>query len=306
VNQGFLHYAGKIIKRKKFLITAAIAFIFLSFNDVNMLKRGLCFGRCLSQKEYLLSVMTIVKNEADIVDEWINHYIGQGVEHLFFIDNGSDDGLREKLAPYGDKVTLLIDKRIHQQGSIMEDTRVHVKSQSEWVLQVDMDEFVYARPSAGYGDTIASVLKDPRLEEVSAITMQWNMFGSSGHVEQPPSVRMNFTRCEQTLHQMGKYLIKSDLWTTFEVHHPFVSSGIISNQCLANEAACNYPEAVLILNHYPIMSKDRFEAIKMTRGDVYSEVYKGIRTIQYFKSYDKGYSSSECTELAEMTIAALE
>ena len=54
------------------------------------------------------------------------------------------------------------------------------------------------------------------------------------------------------------------------------------------------------------MSKDRFKAIKMTRGDVSTEIYENVRDFEYFESYDKASNSSDCTELAEMMIAEME
>jgi len=38
-----------------------------------------------------LCLVAIFKNESYILEEYINHYIRQGVDKIFFIDNGSDD-----------------------------------------------------------------------------------------------------------------------------------------------------------------------------------------------------------------------
>ena len=40
---------------------------------------------------YYLSVLSIFKNETMNLKIWIEHYLWQGVEHFYLIDNGSDD-----------------------------------------------------------------------------------------------------------------------------------------------------------------------------------------------------------------------
>ena len=37
---------------------------------------------------HYLSVLGIFKNEAHIFAEWIEHYLTEGVDHFFLVDNG--------------------------------------------------------------------------------------------------------------------------------------------------------------------------------------------------------------------------
>ena len=41
------------------------------------------------------------------------------------------------------------------------------------------------------------------------------------------------------------------------------------------------------LNHYPVMSRDYFQRIKMTRGDVSAANADSVRTMDYFEKYDR-------------------
>ena len=34
-------------------------------------------------KKYFLSVLSVFKNESHILEEWLNHYINEGVEHFY-------------------------------------------------------------------------------------------------------------------------------------------------------------------------------------------------------------------------------
>ena len=49
---------------------------------------------------YTLSVLAMFKNESMIIQEWIKHYIEEGVEHFYLIDNGSTDDYYEKIKMY--------------------------------------------------------------------------------------------------------------------------------------------------------------------------------------------------------------
>ena len=42
-------------------------------------------------KKYNLSLIAIFKNESHILKEWIEHYINEGVDKFYLIDNGSTD-----------------------------------------------------------------------------------------------------------------------------------------------------------------------------------------------------------------------
>lgn len=46
---------------------------------------------------FKLSVLAIFKNETMIIEEWMNHYLNEGVEHFYLIDNGSSDDYEIKI-----------------------------------------------------------------------------------------------------------------------------------------------------------------------------------------------------------------
>ena len=66
--------------------------------------------------KYTLSCCMNMKNEGKFLKEWLDHYISEGVEHFYLIDNGSDDNYNVKIEPYMNKITLIKDdyeKRTH-------------------------------------------------------------------------------------------------------------------------------------------------------------------------------------------------
>ena len=62
------------------------------------------------KKQYYLSIVAIFKNESWILEEWLNHYINEGVEHFFLIDNDSNDDYLSILKPFIDKKQVTLFK----------------------------------------------------------------------------------------------------------------------------------------------------------------------------------------------------
>lgn len=58
-----------------------------------------------------IALVSIFKNEGHIIEEWIEHYIKEGVDTFYLIDNGSTDNYIEKIQRYitSGKVILNID-----------------------------------------------------------------------------------------------------------------------------------------------------------------------------------------------------
>ena len=58
---------------------------------------------------YLLSVLCMFKNESTIIKEWIQHYISEGIDHFYLIDNGSTDDYNSQIKDYTNLITLVVD-----------------------------------------------------------------------------------------------------------------------------------------------------------------------------------------------------
>ena len=80
------------------------------------------------------------------VKEWIEHYIWQGVDRLYIIDNRSTDDTKSKLEEYGDKIKYLSLPEKHAQTK-----NYNIAFQSaprttcSWLIVCDSDENMYSR-----------------------------------------------------------------------------------------------------------------------------------------------------------------
>ena len=129
------------------------------------------------------------------MQEWLDHYRAEGVEQFVIIDNGSDDSdTGMGIFAAAPDVLLVVDKTRHAQNALY-NTYGELSGalmNSEWLLVLDFDEFLYGR----HGKTVAEVLRSLP-SNVGSVSVPWLMFGSSGLLEQPDGVVQHFLMRQQ-------------------------------------------------------------------------------------------------------------
>ena len=243
----------------------------------------------LCRPKYFLVVLAIFKNEKIAMKEWLQHYMRQGVDHFYLVNNNSTDNwIPETLNA---SVTIFTDNESHKQVDHYNNYYLEmIKKDAEWVIVCDLDEFIYAKPST----TISSILKLYD-DKVGIVKLRWKMFGSNNHITQPKSIIDGFTKRKifddsPVHHENGSFnnmktIIKTSFLIKFDVH---VSQ---HHECEIIDEVPSYneyylTESKLQLNHYAIQSYDWFKKIKCTRGSATTIKFDHIRNDEYFKKYD--------------------
>ena len=99
---------------------------------------------------FKLSVGAMFKNESLIIKEWLDHYIYNGVEHFYLVDDNSDDNYLSIIQPYIDKglITLFISKDwsyyLGRQRAIYNTFILPEINNTTWLLMVDLDEYAWS------------------------------------------------------------------------------------------------------------------------------------------------------------------
>jgi hypothetical protein len=236
---------------------------------------------------YYLSVLAIFKNETMNLKLWIDHYLWQGVDHFYLIDNGSNDNPLSILNDYINNgiVSYFYLPERHKQVDhyrFVFDNQ-NIKNKTQWLAVCDLDEFFF-----GVDQKLTTKIKS--LEPYyDYILCNWKMFGSNGLLKHPPDIRTAITHCEKSLHENTKYIFKpniikdsSQIW----IHKLINTSNI-------NPRRIRIANQLIKLNHYPIQSQEFFRKVKMTRGDVDNGGSENVRNITYFNSYDKKSDSND-------------
>jgi len=171
--------------------------------------------------KYFLSIGAIFKNEAIAMREWLDHYLREGVEHFYLINNGSTDNFQDIIKDY-DCITIFHDSSSGiQVPGYNKYIYPKAKEESEYIGIFDLDEFAYASG----GDTLSSILKSEALCKYDRIWCPWLRYGSNGHIEQPESIIRGFTKRRALRDNiLGKSIAKTSALLKLEMHvHKMVS-----------------------------------------------------------------------------------
>jgi hypothetical protein len=125
----------------------------------------------------------------------------------------------------------------------------------------------------------------------NAVELNWKMFGSSGFDKQPKSIRHSFIKRKDAVATNTKQIVNISAVHYLQEHYHIFHETTKDSEIIKN------PEE-LALNHYPIMSREYFAKVKMTRGDVATNAWNNIRNWDYFAEYD--HKEVEDTELAQL------
>ena len=258
---------------------------------------------------YNLSLLAMFKNESWIIKEWIEHYLLEGVEHFYLIDNGSNDNYEEKIKEYKDKnyISLVKDSTRLPSGTqsflykkIFLDK---IKRETKWIIVCDVDEYIYARNE--YNKIIDVLNKLP--QNVEKIWLNWKIFGSNGHINQPNSTLSAFTKRTNIFKKNlghGKCIVRARNIEHFGCcgHDIVISGNNITYTANGdnfdhfdfNEENCK--KLNLHLNHYMLQSEEYYLKIKCSRGGGESGLNNKY-TLDFFKNNDKNYNNIIDTEL---------
>jgi hypothetical protein len=249
-----------------------------------------------------LCIVSLFKNESHAMKEWLDHYINEGVDTFFLTDNGSTDDYRSIVEPYiqSGHVVLRVDPKKHSQNEHLNHYLNDAKKM-DWVMVVDLDEFVYSR--RGFA-TIKDYLKTLP-SDVHKINIPWKLFGSSGAKEQPTSIIQHFVHRrkfpEKTCHTCydifvekktiirGKHLKKLDIHNSITEKSNTITSDNNDIDKIDIYEKCTEKKlnnSFLHLNHYRIQSWEWFKANKMNRSDAFSKNFDNIRNKKYFDFFD--------------------
>jgi hypothetical protein len=279
-----------------------------------------------------LCLIAMFKNEESIMNEWLEHYLKEGVDKFFLINNNSNDNYLEVLNPYiaNNIVELAHDLRKAPQAKSYNDHFLEKSKNYDWALVCDLDEFIYARKTF---KTIKEYLHTLP-NDISQVYVPWKLFGSNGYnsldKQQPSKVVQSFTKRTNYNNEgdhvgiikepFGNYsftkcIVRTKFLINLHIHNHVTSnknyircdnttSNYINQTIHPYESFCKTNEEILDnsflhMNHYVIQSLDWFMRVKNKRGDSNSIEGDNVRNEKYFYDYDNVTNEIEDYELRD-------
>jgi hypothetical protein len=256
---------------------------------------------------YDLSILAMFKNESMIIKDWIEHYLNEGVNHFYLIDNGSNDDYWNKIEKYKNNITLIKDPtRLEKNTQTFLYNKLFletVKKETNWLIICDVDEYIYARN--GHIKIMDVLNKLPK--NVEKIWLPWKIFGSNNNINQPNGIIKSFIKRKIEYSNdkgFGKTICRTKnlnnigccghLLTLNKNNIYYTANG--NNLETFDFTTENYNKLDLHLNHYMLMSEEYYLKIKCKRGGGESGSTDKY-TIAFFKNHDKYYNEIIDTEL---------
>ena len=258
---------------------------------------------------FQLSILSMFKNEDMIIENWFQHYLEEGVEHFYLIDNGSTDNYEEKIKKYQKYYTLVKDPTRLPSGTqtfLYNKHYLHkVKQETIWLIICDIDEYIYGRN--GCIKITDALNKLP--SNVEKIWLPWKCFGSNERKIQPKNIIFSFNKCNDIYSHkkdlgFGKTVLKTKHLEEIQTCGHIVK--LKKNNVLYNANGHLYDDFLfsfsnnkilnLHLNHYMLMSEEYYQKIKCTRGGGESgNVYK--YSMKCFHDFNKTLNKLTDNEL---------
>ncbi len=249
--------------------------------------------------KYYFSIASMFKNESWGLKEWIDHNHFHGVDHIYLIDDFSEDDYLPVLQPYIDSgyVTLfhndMSDRFKGRQIHITNKYLLPICKESFWIANVDIDEYLYSPKNVNLKDVLR------KYENYGDLHANWVWFNSNGFVKQPDGIVKNFT----SRAEYGKYVFsraqiaegqyestgacKSIANSNFNIRQFNVHETLTDGETLNLSYTSNPDDPELLLNHYQLQSREYWEKIKMWRRDT-NEWYIYPRGWGVFETFDVG------------------
>jgi hypothetical protein len=277
----------------------------------------------MQQSKNSLAVLSVFRNEADVMEEFLQHNIWFGVDKFYLVNNNSDDDWEPVVKKYENKIKMYFEPKITGRDDTLKETGIQISSYNKilksgdisekWLLICDIDEFFYMRK----GTKLKTLLDYLEHNNISQLLIPLKTYNSCGLIEQPKSIRKSFIK----RHIQNPSVVKGTQGITKALVRisDVKSIGITASQLkegkittdgslkerdvsLSNNINFHLPlgalkkyrfvdddiflKTYICCNHYTTMSYNRFFNVKATRGigDISKKEIGRVGGISYWKN----------------------
>ena len=144
---------------------------------------------------YDLVAVSIVRDEAPYIKEWLDYHLLAGIDHFLIYDNDSADNLREVLKPYAEKnlVTWIPYPKTGRQLESYNDAIRYFKYFCRRMVFIDTDEFIFPQHGKSISDVADEIFT---ATNAAGLVINLRTFGSNNleNAEYDKGVLERFTR----------------------------------------------------------------------------------------------------------------
>lgn len=226
-----------------------------------------------------LCIVTMFKNERHIINEWIDHHVSMGFDHIYLMDNLSKDeyAIDESLKPY-----VTITPYTSGQLQVYNKFLPLIQKNADWIAVIDLDEFIYSKK----GSVREHLESLP--PHVSRVDIQMKLYCMSSFKD-PTSKIASQSHYIPDSAKHPKCISRTQGLTHLAIH--------TSSSHYNHPVFYRHTSSALCINHYRFQSAEYLFGIKEQRGGgVHKHKYKQSKML---KPAMKGPSHIQDTWLKE-------
>lgn len=147
-----------------------------------------------------ICICTVIKNEHQYLDEWIQYHINLGIDHIFIFEDYDSDSHKEITDKY-ENVSLIpifsilsettkkyipelkISRKISPQEIYFKRALLYIKNnypEYQWGFVIDIDEFITLEDNSKTLEDIIQLYQD-----YDAFILQWKCYGANEIIQKP-------------------------------------------------------------------------------------------------------------------------
>eukprot|EP00440_Ansanella_granifera_P057444 gb/GFBE01062269.1/.p1 GENE.gb/GFBE01062269.1/~~gb/GFBE01062269.1/.p1 ORF type:complete len:553 (+),score=58.60 gb/GFBE01062269.1/:1-1659(+) len=141
------------------------------------------------QTKYFFSVLVMIRDESAHILEFVRHYLEEGADHIYIVDDRSVDDYQEALrcVPHHSFSIYTVNMSGEAQDSLYQTILPMIRPETTWLAVVDVDEFISSRGFPAL--TIRELLTTRAADACASIAVPWIMYAWGNFNETPRSVR---------------------------------------------------------------------------------------------------------------------
>ena len=156
---------------------------------------------------YNFAVVSIMKNTADNVKEWLDYHMLAGVDHFYIYDNDSYDNLKEIIQPYekAGVVTYIFYPGKNQRIAAYNDAVQNFKFECRYMTFLDVEEFLFPKKNQTVVEVVDEILNDK--PNVGGIELHRFNYSAGSQDNSEGGVLDRFTRRERKPFEIANTIV---------------------------------------------------------------------------------------------------
>lgn len=130
---------------------------------------------------HYLTAFSIMRDEKNYVNDFVDFHKHMGVDHFVIMDHGSVDPIRDMFK--GDpKVTVIDFPKWQVHAEAWQHATTYYRNFTKWGMFIDCDQFFTPKHTKDIKVFLEEFEKDPQL---AGVQVNWHTVGNSGHETKP-------------------------------------------------------------------------------------------------------------------------